>query len=399
MATSDRPLDGLKILDLTTMISGGFATVSLADFGADVLSVEHPSYADPIRSWQPRSNGESLYWKNLGRSKRHITLDLSTEEGQELAKTLAADVDAVIENFRPGTLERWNLGYDELSQVNDDLILVRISGYGQTGPKASMPGFGTVAESISTFAHINGFEDSPPLLPPIPLADLTAAMFAVHGLMFALYARDVGDKGGQVIDVSLFEPLFRLMVGDVEAYDLEGIVPDRTGNKSVQAAPRNLYETQDGYISLSASSQSIFENVMRAIDREDLIVDSRFQTNEDRMEHQEELDQIIEEWTRKRTQDEALARMEEEDAIVGPVYTMEDVFEDEQYAVRNDLVSIGDDALGSVKTQAAVPKMSETPGEVTHLGGPPGEHNDEVYGEELGLSEAEREALSEKGVI
>lgn len=393
------PLEGLEVLDLTTMISGGFSTVMLADFGADVLSVEHPEYNDPIRDWRPRSNDESLYWKNLGRNKRHITLDLSTEEGQVLAQDLATDVDIVIENFRPGTMEKWGLGYETLSENNKDLIMVRVSGYGQTGPKANQPGFGTVAESISTFAHINGFPDSPPLLPPIPLADLTAAMFAVQGAMFAVYARDVQGKPGQVIDVSLFEPLFRLMVGDVEAYDAEDLVPTRSGNQSRQAAPRNLYEAQDGYIALSASSQNIFENVMEAINREDLIDDERFATNEARLNNYDELDEIIESWTSQRSRDEALEKMQNADAIVGPVNDIADVFEDEQFAAREDLVSVDDKDLGEIQTQATVPKFSETPGEVRHLGGDQGQHNKEIYRARMGLSETEYERLRKEGVI
>lgn len=393
------PLDGLEVLDLTTMISGGFTTVMLADFGADVLSVEHPEYNDPIRDWRPRSNDESLYWKNLGRNKRHITLNLSTEEGQVLAQDLATDVDIVIENFRPGTMEKWGLGYETLSENNENLIMIRVSGYGQTGPKADQPGFGTVAESISTFAHINGFPDSPPLLPPIPLADLTAAMFAVQGAMFAVYARDVQGKSGQVIDVSLFEPLFRLMVGDVEAYDAEDNVPTRSGNQSLQAAPRNLYAAEDGYIALSASSQNIFENVMEAIGREDLIDDRRFATNEARLNHYDELDEIIESWTSQRPRDEALEIMQKEDAIVGPVYDIADVFEDEQFAAREDLVVIEDKDLGEIQTQATVPKFSETPGEVRHLGGDQGQHNKEIYRDRMGLSETEFERLRKEGVI
>src|SRR5699024_7727140 len=223
--------------------------------------------------WQPRSNDESLYWKNLGRNKRHVTLDLSTEDGQALTHEIAANVDIVVENFRPGTMERWNLDYETLSENNDDLVMVRLSGYGQTGPKATKPGFGTIAESMSTFTHINGFRNSRPLSPPIPLADLTAALFSVQGAMFAVYARDVRGRSGQVIDVSRFEPLFRLMIGDVEAYDTEGTVPTRTGNRDVRSAPRNLYETKDGHVALSASSQNIFENVMTAIGRDDLTDD------------------------------------------------------------------------------------------------------------------------------
>lgn len=393
------PLDDLKVLDLTTMISGGFTTVMLADFGADIVSVEHPTYNDPVRDWRPRSEGESLYWKNLGRNKRHVTLDLSTEDGQTLARRLAADVDIVVENFRPGTMEGWNLGYETLSEDNEDLIMVRLSGYGQTGPKASQPGFGTIAESMSTFTHINGFPDSPPLSPPIPLADLTAAMFAVQGAMFAIYARDVRGQPGQVIDVSLFEPLFRLMIGDVEAYDTEDIVPTRTGNRDVRSAPRNLYKTEDGYIALSASSQSIFENVMEAIGREDLTDDSRFKTNADRVENTAELDAIIEEWTRERTTEEAITRMEEADAIVGPVYDIADVFRDKQFAARNDLIAVEDEDLGEVTTHGTIPKLSDTPGEVQRLGGERGQHNEEIYREWLELDEEEYQRLREEGVI
>lgn len=399
MDDTTTPLEGLEVLDLTTMISGGFTTVMLADFGADVMSVEHPTYNDPVRDWRPCSDGESLYWKNLGRNKRHVTLDLSTEEGQTLTCRLAADVDIVVENFRPGTMERWNLGYETLSADNDGLVMVRLSGYGQTGPKASKPGFGTIAESLSTFSHINGFRNSPPLSPPIPLADLTAAMFAVQGMMFAIYARDVRGRSGQVIDVSLFEPLFRLMIGDVEAYDAEGIVPTRTGNRDVRSAPRNLYETEDSYVALSASSQNIFENVMAAIGREDLADDPRFRHNADRVENAAELDAIIEEWTRQRTTEGAISTMEQAGAIVGPVYDIADVFEDEQFAAREDLISVSDDDLGEVTTHAPVPKFSKTPGEVDRLGGERGQHNDEIYRERLGLGNEEYRQLREKGVI
>jgi formyl-CoA transferase len=399
MDDSTAPLEGLEVLDLTTMISGGFTTVMLADFGANVLSVEHPTYNDPVRDWRPRSGGESLYWKSLGRNKRHVTLDLSTEDGQTLTRQLAADVDIVVENFRPGTMERWNLGYETLSENNDGLIMARLSGYGQTGPKATQPGFGTIAESMSTFTHINGFQNNKPLSPPIPLADLTAAMFAVQGTMFAIYARDVRGQSGQVIDISLFEPLFRLMIGDVEAYDVEGIVPTRTGNRDVRSAPRNLYETEDGHVALSASSQNIFENVMAAIGRDDLIDDPRFTNNTDRVQNAEELDAIIEEWTRQRTTEGAIAKMEEAGAIVGPVYDIDDVFKDEQFAAREDLVSVTDDDLGEVTTHAPVPKFSETPGEIQNLGGERGQHNKEIYRDRLGLDKEEYQRLREEGVI
>jgi crotonobetainyl-CoA:carnitine CoA-transferase CaiB-like acyl-CoA transferase len=400
MMEDHQPLTGLEVLDLTTMISGGFANVMLGDFGADVVSVEHPTQADPLRDWTPTAEGESLWAKSLGRNKRQITLDLSTEEGQILAQELAADRDVVIENFRPGTLEQWNLGYEELKELNEELIMVRISGYGQTGPHAEYPGFGTIAESISTFAHRNGFPDSDPLLPPIPLADYMAALFAIQGTLFALYERDIlGSGEGQVVDVSLYEPLFRLCVPSVEAYDLNEEVANRTGNISTDAAPRNLYETSDGYISLSASSQRIFENVMHAIGQSDLIDDPRFETNEKRLENREELDTIIEEWTREHTQEAAIQEMREHDAIVGPIYDISDVFEDEHYTARDDIVEVTDDDLGTVRTTAPIPKFSRTPGKVDSLASEKGAANEDVYLKELGLSKDELNWLEDENVI
>lgn len=396
------PLDGLRVIDCSGMISGGFATMQLADFGADVVMIEHPEYPDPLREWPPFEDGTSLWWKSIARNKRCITLDLSTDEGTELLCELVEDADLFFENFRPGTLERWGLGPSTLREVNPELIVVRLSGYGQTGPRSEKPGFGTVAEGISGWAHANGFPDREPLLPPISLADLTAANFAVQAAMFAIFERDVGRGGsgeGQVVDVSLYEPLFRLFVGDVEAYDLKGEVRERTGNRHPNAAPRNIYETRDGYMTLSASSQSVFENVMHAIDRPGLIDDPRFETNEKRVENAKELDEVIEEWTRERTTDRAIEEMEAADAIVGPVYDVSDVFEDEQYRARDDVVEVDDEELGTVSTPAAIPKFSRTEGGVEHLGPEQGSDNRAVYREELGLDRERYERLREEEVI
>jgi formyl-CoA transferase len=365
-----------------------------------VVSVEHPTKPDPIRAWEPLEDGESMWWKSLGRNQRCVTLDLSTAEGQTLARDLVADADVVLENFRPGTMERWNLGYDELKEVNEGVVMVRISGYGQTGPRSQKPGFGSVAEGLSGWAHSNGFPDSDPLLPPIPLADLTAGQYAAQSAVFAVFDREMseGDEG-QVIDVSLYEPLFRLFIGHPEAYDTMGRVDERTGNRSSNSAPRNVYETADGHIALSASAQRIFENVARAIDREDIIDDPRFETNAKRLENVEELDAIIEGWTSERPTDEVIEVMEASDAIVGPIYDISDVFEDAHFAARENLVTVDDPDLGEVKTQGVVPKYSETPGEVSHLGPDQGEHNEEIYLDELGLDEAEYERLREDGVV
>jgi formyl-CoA transferase len=397
---SSGPLSSLRVVDFTTMISGGFASSTLADFGADVVSVEHPTKPDPIRAWEPLKDGESMWWKSLGRNQRCVTLDLSTDEGQALAKELVADADVVLENFRPGTMERWNLGYEDLKAVNEGVVMVRISGYGQTGPNADKPGFGSIAEGLSGWAHSNGFPDSDPLLPPIPLADLTAGQYAAQSAVFAVFDREMSDgSAGQVIDVSLYEPLFRLFIGHAEAYDTMGRVDERTGNRSSNSAPRNVYETADGYITLSASAQRIFENVARAIDREDLIDDPRFETNADRLEHVEELDAIIEAWTSERPTDEVIEVMQASDAIVGPIYDISDAFEDAHFAARENLVTVEDPDLGEVTTQGVVPKYSETPGEVSHLGPEQGAHNDEVYLDELGLDAEEYVRLRDEGVI
>ena len=397
------PLDGLRVVDCAGMIAGGFATTQLADFGADVIKIEHPEGTDPLREWPPYDDGVSLWWKSIARNKRCVTLDLSTPAGSALLLDLIDDADVLVENFRPGTMEKWGLAPDRLHEENPGLIVVRQSGYGQTGPRSGKPGFGTVAEGISNWAYVNGFPDSKPLLPPISLGDLTAATFAVQGIMFALFERDVGRGGGsgegQVIDMSLYEPLFRLFVSEVEAYDRLGEVRERIGNHHESAAPRNVYETEDGYMTLSASAQSIFENVAEAIGRPDIVEDPRFATNEARVDHADELDEIIGAWTRERSTDEAIAAMEAADAIVGPVYDMAEIFEDEQYAARNDIVEMSDADLGSLKTAAPVPRLTRTPGAVEHAGPGHGQHNDEVYRSELGLDEAEYDRLREEGVI
>lgn len=398
----DGPLDGLHVIDCSGMISGGFATVQLADFGADVVMVEHPNQPDPIREWPPFDGDKSLWWCSLGRNKRCVTLDLSTEEGSALLLELVDSADILFENFRPGTMEKWGVGPKTLRSENPELIVVRLSGYGQTGPKSQKPGFGTVAEGLSGWAAVNGFPDSKPLLPPISLADLTAAQFAVQAAMFAVFERDVGNRGsgkGQVIDVSLYESLFRLFVSDAAAYDRLGEVPERMGNHHPSAAPRNIYETKDGYMTLSASSQGIFENLMKAIGEPELIDDPRFIDNDARVEHNNELDDIIEAWTRQRKTEEAIEKMETADAVVGPVHNIEDIFEDEQYHARDNIISVEDDKIGTVRMAATLPKFSRTKGSVRHTGPAQGEHNAEVFLEEMSLNEETYDRLREQEVI
>lgn len=397
------PLDGMRVIDMSGMISGAFATTMMGDFGADVVMIEHPDVGDPIREWpQKTENGHSLAWKSLGRNKRCITLDLGSDRGRDIALELIEDADIVSENFRPGTMERWGLGPDDIHAVNERAIMVRLSGYGQTGPKSEKPGFGTVAEGISGWAHANGFPDREPLLPPISLADLTAAQFALQATLMAVYERDLGRGGsdeGQVIDVSLIEPLWRVFFGDVEAYDYDGHVRERTGNQHPNTAPRNIYETEDGYMTMSASNQKIFERVAETIDKPELIEDPRFADNEKRVENSEPLNEAIEEWTRQHTTDEAIEILEANDAIVGPVYDMADIRDDDHYQARNDFVTVDDPDVGEIETFAPIPKFSRTPGEIEFLGPRHGEHNEEIYGGELGLSPEEIVDLEEEGII
>ncbi|ERH10265.1 MAG: putative acyl-CoA transferases/carnitine dehydratase [halophilic archaeon J07HX64] len=397
------PLDGLRVIDASGMISGAFATMLMGDFGADVIMIEHPEVGDPIREWpQKTEDGESLAWKSLGRNKRCVTLDLGSDRGRALALELVEDADVFFENFRPGTMERWGLGPEEIHAVNSRAIMVRLSGYGQTGPRSQEPGFGTIAEGVSGWAHANGFPDREPLLPPVSLADIQAAQFALQATLMALFERDVGRGGsdtGQVIDVSLVEPLWRVFFGEVEAYDHMGHVRERTGNQHPNTAPRNIYETADGYITMSASNQRIFERVAEAIDKAWLIEDERFADNASRVENAAPLNKEIEEWTRQHTTEEAIEILEANDAIVGPVNDMSDIFDDEQFQARDSFVEVDDPDVGTVRTFSTVPKFSRTPGEVEFLGPRHGEHNEAVYQGELGLSDEELAELRDDGVV
>lgn len=393
------PLKGLRVLDMGTMIAGPLAATLMADFGADVLKIEHPRHGDPIRTWAPIKNGVSLWWKMTGRNKRLITLDLSRSEGQELALKLVRRSDIVIENYRPGTLERWNLGYEHMATVNRRVVLVRISGYGQEGPYRGRPGYGTVAEAMSGIPHFTGFPDRPPTLSAFPLADSVAALFGTFAAMFAWYESHHSGEG-QVVDVSLFEPLFRLVESQVVGFDQLGIVKQRKGNRLDEDSPRNAYETADGeYVTISASSPRTFERLAQAVGRPDLLSDPRFLNNPGRIANADVLDAILADWFRERTVVEALRVLEDGDVVAGPIYDIRRIFTDPHYRARGSVVSVEDLDLGQIRMQAAIPSLSRTPGAVRHAGLRKGAHNVVVYREELGLSEDQLTALQESGVV
>ena len=394
------PLDGLTIVEAGSMISAGTVGRFLADFGAEVIKVEHPATGDHLRQFGPQKDGVGLWWKYLGRNKKSVTLDISTEEGQVVFEDLISEADALIENFRPGTLERWNLGYEHLSDINPGLVMLRLTGFGQTGPYSERPGFGTLAEAMSGFAYLNGHPDREPLLPPTGLADGIAAMFSTFAIMFALYNRDANGGSGQYIDTSLIEPIFSLIGPQPLRYQQLDEIEERSGNRSTSSAPRNVYETgDDRAVAISASAQPIAERVFEAIERPDLIDDPRFEDTEKRLENVEELDRISQDWMDDHEREEIIDRFEEFEATIAPIYNVADITEDEHYQAREALVNVEDDQLGEGLVQNTFPRFSETPGEISHLGPQLGAHNEEVYGDHLAYDESTIADLQSEDVI
>lgn len=395
--TNNKALEGIKVIDAANLFAGPLAATILGDFGADVLKVEHPR-GDPSRTHGYARDGVGLWWKMLGRNKKCVTLNLGKPEGQEIFKRLAGEADVVIESFRPGTFERWNLGYEELREQNPGLVFARVTGFGQTGPYRNRPGFGTLAESMSGFAHVTGQPDGPPTLPPFGLADGIAALATACAVLTALRAREATGKG-QVVDLAIFEPIFTVLGPQPIVYDQLGIVQKRSGNRSVNNAPRNTYETKDGrWVAISTSAQNIAERVMRLVGRPEYIDEPWFQKGSERAKHADELDEAVGSWISSRTQDEVVEAFDEAGAAVAPIYSIEDIMEDPQYRALETITSIEDPELGPIKMQNVLFRLSETPGEVKWSGPTLGEHNEQVYGN-LGLSKERLDELSEAGVL
>ncbi len=394
------PLDGLKVIDAASLFAGPVIATLMADFGADVVKVEHPR-GDGQRHMVWQKNGTSLWWSFVGRNKRCVTLDLHKQQGQALLKELATQADILIENFRPGTMEAWGLGYEDLKAVNPRLIMVRVTAFGQTGPYSQRPGFGTLAESISGFAYITGQPDGPPTLPPFGLADGVAACFGTFAAMFAVYERDVhGSNQGQYIDLSIYEPLFWILGPQALVYDQLGVIQERVGNRAPFTSPRNAYCARDGqWFGLSASAQSIAERVMRIIGREDLLSEPWFADQTGRIQHQDELDEAIGGWIGAHDSQEVIAEFEKHEGAIAPIYSIADIFMDPHYQARETITSVEDPKLGTAKVQNAIPRMSRTPGKVRHLGPDLGAHNHEVFVEQLGHTEDELDRWRSEGVI
>ncbi|MFG2448910.1 CaiB/BaiF CoA transferase family protein [Streptomyces sp. NPDC048512] len=391
-------LDGLRVLDLATLFAGPLAATLLGDFGAEVVKVEHPSRPDPSRGHGPSKDGIGLWWKLLGRNKRTITLDLSKPGGRATLLRLAADTDVIVENFRPGTLEKWDLGWEELSAANPRLILARVTAFGQFGPYARRPGFGTLAEAMSGFAAITGEPDAPPTLPPFGLADSIAGLATAYAVLTALNARDRTGEG-QVIDMAIIEPILTVLGPQPIWYDQLGHVQARTGNRSANNAPRNTYRTADGsWVAVSTSAQSVAERVMRLVGRPDVIDEPWFATGAERARHADVLDGAVGAWIARHSRDEVLAEFEKAEAAVAPVQDVRDVMTDPQYQALDSVTTVDDPELGPLRMQNVLFRLSATPGAIHWAGRPHGADTDDVL-TELGLTGPEIEALRAEGAL
>ncbi|WP_188716091.1 CaiB/BaiF CoA transferase family protein [Paracoccus acridae] len=373
------PLHGIRVIDLSRLVAGNMMSLQLADFGADVIKVEPPQ-GDPLRDW--RDGGQSLHWKTYGRNKRSIALNLREAGAMAVLRRLLETADVFIENFRPGTLEDMGLAPDVLTEINPRLITVRISGFGQTGPYAKLPGFGTLVEAMSGFAARTGFADREPVLPPLALADMIAGITGANAAMMALFARERGDAQGQVIDLSLLEPIFSVLGPEAAIYKTTGKVKERSGSASNTVSPRNVYRCSDGkFVALSGSTQTVAMRIFDVIGRPDMKTDPRFATNVARVSHRDIVDTAVAQWFLTRTRDEALAAMRAAGATVGPVYDIADISEDPHFAQREIVVDVEDADHGSLPQHNVFPRFSATAGGFRHPAPAIGEHTAEILAE------------------
>ena len=394
------PLTGLRVLDLSTVLAGPLACQILGDYGAEVIKIEHPARGDALRGHGPARDGVPLWWAMVGRNKRCIGLYLGDPDGAEVFLRLAATADVVVESFRPGTLERWGLGYDRLREVNPGLVLVRISGFGQTGPYAGRAGFGTLAEAMSGFAAITGEPDGPPTLPPFGLADSITGITAAAAASMALYHRDARGGTGQQVDLAIYEPLVTVLGPQPTIYDQLGRLQQRTGNRSTNNAPRNTYRTSDDrWVAVSTSATTVAERVLRLVGHPEVVGEPWFTTGAGRAEHGDLLDGYVADWIAERTQAEVVDAFTEAGAAIAPVYDVAQLMDDPHVRARQTMVTVTDPALGPVRMQNVLFRMSQTPGNIRHTGRPRNADTDEVLGGELGLSDDQLADLRKRGVV
>lgn len=394
------PLNGIRVIDAATLGAAPLVGTYLAEFGAEVIKVEQPRVGDSLREWGSKKNDVGLMWKSISRNKKCITLNLRDPLGQDTLRALVKKSDVLLVNYRPSTLEGWGLGYKQLRELNPKLVMLHVTGFGAGGPYSDRPGFGTLGEAMSGFSHVTGEENGPPTLPPVPLADGVASLSAAYGVMLALYHRDVRGAGGQLVDVNLIEPLARLLEQHVIEYEQLGVIRGRTGNKWNISVPRNTYRTKDGrWIAMSGSAPAAAMRVFSAIGRPELLKEPRFTDARLRLENADEIDRMVGEWMARNTLEDAMEVLVREEVAAMPVYDAAELFNDPHVKARRMHVSIADPDLGSMSVQGPVPRLSDTPGAVHHLGASLGQHNHEVYRDLLEMPQKQYEKLVELGVI
>ncbi|MEE2746832.1 MAG: CoA transferase [Pseudomonadota bacterium] len=397
------PLSGVRVLELGQLLAGPFTTTRLADFGAEVIKVETPGKGDPMREWgHHRYKGKGLWWPILARNKKSVTANLRVQEGQDLVRRLIKKSDVLVENFKPGTIEKWGMSPDELHKLNPGLIIARVSGFGQTGPYADRPGFASVGEAMGGLRYINGFPDQPPPRSGISLGDTLTGIFAAQGILMALYWRDaLGGGKGQVIDASIMESCFTLMESSLPEYDKLGIIREPSGTGLANVAPSNIYPTKEGkYIVIAANVDPMFRRLCDAMGQPELATDIRFVDHKSRGNHAEALDQLIAEWTSKLTNDEISTQLGKFGVVTGPIYTIEDIAKDPQFAARNMIRYMEDPDLGKIAVPGIAPSLTHTAGDIAWLGPQEvGSHNKEIYGQLLEIGEDQLRELSNNGII
>ncbi len=395
-----QPLNGVKILELGSLIAGPFAGRLFGDFGAEVIKVEPPRIGDPLRKWRLLKDGTSLWWYVQSRNKKCITLNLRTDEGADIIKKLAKEVDIIIENFKPGTLEKWGIGYEDLKKINPKIIMVRISGYGQYGPYSAKPGFGSIGEAMGGIRYLSGYPDLPPVRTGISIGDSVAAIYAVMSSMMALYHRDIKGGEGQYIDVALYEAIFSLMESMVPEYDQFKFIRERSGNTLPGIAPSNIYLCKDGkYVAIGANGDSIFKRLTKAINRDDLGEIEEFKSNDGRAKNMEYIDHQITKWTKTKNIDEALKILDANQIPSGAIYNVEDMFNDAHFKARDMIESVKVDGIGDLKVPGIIPKFSQTPGKIKWAGLSLGANNKEIYQDILGFSDEQLSKMEANGII
>lgn len=400
-AAAVRPLDHLKVIDVSSFLAGPFCSTQLAEFGADVIKLELPGVGDALRRFGTITPcGDSLPWLSECRNKKSATLDLRKPEGAELLKALVKDADVLVENFQPGTLEKWNLGWDVLKEVNPRLIMVRISGYGQTGPYSGRPGFGRIGNAFGGLSYLAGYPDRPPVTPgSATIPDYMAGLYGALGVLLALQSLAKTGRG-QVVDIGLYEPIFRILDELAPAYKMKGYVRQRMGPGTVNVVPHSHYPTKDGrWVAIACTSDKIFERLAQAMGVPEFGGTGKWGTITQREAERAQVDDYVGAWSAQYTRDEVLRRCEEHQVPCGPVYAIDEIFEDPQYAARGNIVHFKDERVGEYAVPNVVPRLTDTPGGIDRLGPSLGEHNDEVYRKRLGLSEERIEALMRAGVI